>query len=349
VDDGRWIAAHHGSDIHERGVTFSADMSRAVWTVPAGFEESKLMVADLDAERVEPRWTGVVVKRQWRTMALSDDGTRVAVIEDGKVIAYDVDSGDLLAAAAMDDSFIPAMIRFESNDRILVLAVKSEKASNDSPSLRSHWKQYSFDLQARRLDGGAIDSPWRWVVPGWRSPFGYGLERWKTNGEARLRLVDPAGSGVVADLGEMPGRWTNVAIVDDGKIALLREQDDRYRIDVFGPGGEHLHEIDLPGGGWMRLGGEVSPRVLAVDRTTWTRDGDIPALLRTYLVDVDAGSISQVLDGVSPVLGGWRVETSAGAWEVGSMATRVMIDEGFSLSLLDTETGELRRLVPFSD
>jgi len=350
VEDGEWMAAHFGSDIHERGVTFSADMSRAVWTVPAGFEESNVMVADLNGESLRPRWIGVAVDRQWRGIVLSDDGSRLAVIEGDNVVAYEVDSGDLLAAARLDDGFVPVMIRFEGDAAVAVLALKNEKVSDDSSASRSRWKEHRFNIETRDLDEGrAIGSPWRWVVPGWSNRFGYALERFETEGENRLQVVDPAIGAVVADLGEMPARWTDIEVVENGRIAVLRDHDERYSIEVFNPDGEHLLSIDLPAGGWMRLGGEVSAGVLAVDRTVWTRDGDIPAHRKTYLVDLETGSLGLVLDGVSPVLGGWRSDVSSGAWQVGSVATRLMIGEGFTLRLLDTETGDLRQLVPFPD
>lgn len=350
VEDGEWLAAHFGSDIHERGVTFSADMSRAVWTVPAGFEESNVMAADLNGDRPKTRRTGVVVSREWRNIALSDDGSRLAVIDGDNVVTYQLESGDLLAAAKVANGFLPVMVRFVSGDVVEVLTLKSEKVPDDSSLERSHWKERTLDIEARDLDDGrVIDGPWRWVIPGWRNPFGYVLERPKSAGDDRLQLVDPATGAVVADLGSMPGRWTNVEVVDDQTIVILREKGDGYWLEVFGPDGSHLRRIDLPGEGWTRLGGEVSPNLLAVGRTIWTRDGEVPARSSTQLVDLEDGTVRRTLEGVSPVLGGWRFDTSPGAWSLGSVATRLMVGEGFTLYIWNPDDGGLRRLVPNED
>lgn len=350
VDDGRWLAAHFGSDIHERGVRFSADANRAVWTVPAGSTGSTVIAVDLTGDSPEPRWTGIMVKQRWRDITLSHDGARLAVVEDGNVVAYKVGSGDLLAAATLNGEFVPVMVRFESDDVVEVLALKQETLQEEPSASRSHWKRYRFDIKARDLDEGrVIDSPWEWVVPGWSNPFGYTLTRSETDSESRLQLVDPAAGAVVADLGKMPKSWTNIEVVGGGEIALIREIDERYSLEVFGPDGSLLRRVDFPGGGWMRLGGEVAPHLLAVGKTTWTGDGEIPARRTAYIVDLESGTIRQVLDGVSPVLGGWRFDISPGAWDVGSVATRLMVGEGFKLSFLDPDTGELRQLVPFPD
>ncbi len=305
------------------------------------------MAADLNGDRPKTRRTGVVVSRQWRNIALSDDGSRLAVIDGDKVVTYQLGSGDLLAAAKVANDFLPVMVRFVSRDVVAVLTLKSEKVSGDSSLERSHWKERKLDIEARDLDDGrVIDGPWRWVIPGWSNPFGYVLERLKSAEDDRLQLVDPATGAVVTDLGDMPGRWTNIEVVGDGKIVILREKGERYWLEVSGPDGRHLGRVDLPGGGWARLGGEVSPNLLAVGRTIWTRDGEVPARSSTQLVNIGDGTIERTLDGVSPVLGGWRFDTSPGAWSIGSVATRLMVGEGFTLLLWDPDNGELRRLVP---
>jgi len=348
--DGRWIAAHFGSDVHERGVIFSADMSRAVWTVPAGPNESQVLVADLNRDSVEKRRTGIVLNRQWRGIALSDDGSRLAAIEGANVVAYEVGSGDLLAAAKVGDGFIPAGVRFDSDDVVAVLAFASEKSVDDSSGSRRRWRQHRFGIETRHLDEGrVIDSPWQWVVPGWNSAFGYTLERRETAGENRLQLVDPAIGTVVADLGDMPGRWSDIEVVDDGRMVLLRQHAERPSLEIVSPDGRNLCRVDLPGQGWLKLGGEVGPHLLAIGWTTWSGEGETPTRQQTLLVDLDEGAITRTFAGVSPVLGGWRNDTSPGAWDIGSVATRMMEGEGFTLSLWEPDTDELHQLIPFPD
>lgn len=346
VVDGRWIRAHAGSDVHERGTRFSADGTMALWAVPAGSTEARLMTVDLSGEVLQPRRSGVVVTRFWRDLELSDGGERVAIIEDDTVLVHDVATGVLTAAARVSGGFSPVAIQFRGPGVVLVLALKREPSPANPSVSSSRWKRHVFDVDAGTLDDGQeIVSTWGWREPDWTNSRGLTLERSRADGDDVLRLVDPAAGATVAELGETPKNWLNVRISAGERIALLRDGDERSELEVFAPDGGLVHRIALPGS-WLRCAGEVLPDVLVIGSTEWSSDGGTPAERSTIVVDLAAGAIRERIKGYSPVLGGWRFETSTGAWEAGSTASRLMTGRGFTLHLWDPETGDLRQIIP---
>ena len=110
--DGRWVSAHSGSVVQKRGVEFSEDMSCAVWTTPYSYKETKLMTVDLAGNDLSPIWTGVVFDRHWSELVVSPAGHRVAVIHGGTVSVFDIDSGELLAAAQPRSDYSPFRLHF---------------------------------------------------------------------------------------------------------------------------------------------------------------------------------------------------------------------------------------------
>lgn len=348
--DGRWISAHSGSNVHEQGVEFSADMSRAVWTTPYSFEETKMMTVDLNNQRLRPEWTGVVFKRYWRDMVVSPSGHRVAVIQAGAVTVFDIGSGDLLTAAQLEGGYSPYRIHFADDDMVEVLTGMQIPVSDDSTNFRMSWRQYLLDLTTRSLDRGEdINNGWRWWGGRMDNPLRNALEKRVVEGLDRLVLVDPKDSEVVADLGEMPKRWSDVRVVTDDEIVVNRKKEERCFLEVFGSEGDLLKRIDIDMAGWAQIGGEMSPGTLAVGQIIWGVEEGQPAERSTALVDLFDGEVTDVLDGVTPVLGRWGLLASPGAWKIGSIATRLMEGENGSLQLWDPKTQQLVQIIPVPD
>jgi len=345
--DGRWISAHSGSTVHEQGVEFSEDMSRAVWTTPYSFKESKLMTVDLNDERLHPEWTGVVFNRYWQDLVVSPGGHRVAVIQAGAVVVFDIESGDLLTAAQPEGDYSAYRIHFADEDKVEVLTGMRIRVSDDSTHHRMRWRRHWLDLTTRSLDRGEeINNAWRWWGGRMHSPLRNVLEKREVEGQDRLVLVDPQDSEVVADLGEMPKQWSNVRVVTDGEIVVNRKNEERCFLQVFDSEGDLLKRIDIDMAGWAQIGGEVSPGTVAVGQIIWGAEEGQPAERSALFVDLSNGTVTHVLDGVSPVLGRWGLMGSSGAWEIGSIATRLMEGENGSLHLWDPETNELKQLIP---
>jgi hypothetical protein len=345
--DGRWISAHSGSKVHEQVVEFSADMSRAVWTTPYSFEETKLMTVDLNDERLRPEWTGVMFKRYSGDMVVSPSGRRVAHIQAGAVTVFDIESGDLLTAAQPGGDYSPYRIHFADEDKVEVLTGMKIRDTDDSTNFRMRWRQYLLDLTTRSLDRVEdINNPWRWWSGRMDNPIRNALEKREVEGQDRLVLVDPEDPEVVADLGEMPKQWSDVRVVTDGEIVVNRKKEERCFLQVFDSEGDLLKRIDFDMAGWAQIGGEVSPGQLAVGQIIWAAEEGQPAERSTIFVDLSDGTVTNVLDGVSPVLGRWGLLASSGAWRIGSIATRLMEGENGSLHLWDPKTQQLEQIIP---
>ncbi len=347
--DGRWIPAHSGSNVFDRMVVFSADMSRAVWTSPEGYEEADLISVDLDGDDVEPRQTGVVLKRNQMDMKLSGTGSRVAVIQEGSVLVYDVGSARLLGVANVAGEFSPYVVQFDGEDTLVVLAGRRERVSDDPSRSRTIWKRYRFHVDLRILDEGeVIDTTWRWWTSQPDDDLGFTFEVHEVEGRNRLQLVRHLDGGAVADLGTMPA-WSDIRVTSDGLIVVIRDEDQSHHVDVFNSRGELIHRVDLPPALWMAAGGEVSTGLLAVEQSLPGNDDGGAGYRRTVIVKIEDGTTVHEFEGMSLVLTRWRLRALPGSWNVGSVATRLMSGEDGSLHLWDPETNELKQLIPVPD
>ena len=157
--------------------------------------------------------------------------------------------------------------------------------------------------------------------------------------------MDRSDGETVADLGPMPS-WSDVRVTEDGWIVVLRNDVGDHHAEVFSPDGEPVYHFDLPEAGWTNLGAEVARGKLVVGHVEWVTDEKTWAHRDTSLLDLNEGSTEVVLEGFSPILGRWMQRTSAGAWSVGSTASRLVEGEDGSLHLWDPDTGELEQLIP---
>jgi hypothetical protein len=88
-------------------VRFSDDGRRAVWLAFAGRSDRspvELVSADLTAARVAPIHGRFALGRRPEDFALSPDGSRLAAIDGGRLLAADVATGRLLASAPLDST-----------------------------------------------------------------------------------------------------------------------------------------------------------------------------------------------------------------------------------------------------
>ena len=67
---------------------------------------------------------------------------------------------------------------------------------------------------------------------------------------------------------------------------------------------------------------------------------------RTAIVNIDNGDVEPVLEGYIPILVGWNTNASPGAWQAGSIASRLVMGEDHSLHLWDTESNQVKPVIP---
>jgi hypothetical protein len=348
--DGRWILAHSGSNVHERSVAFSSDQRLAVWTEPISLQEARLMAVDLGAERLRSRSTGIAVRRDWRDLVVSPNGRRAALIENDSVTVYEIESGALVAGAQVAGGFQPFRIRFRDEKTLEVLTGRREHDNGDASEYRMLWREHGFDLVTRSMSAGRyLDGAWRWSGRLLENQLLERLQKRKFDGKDRLFLIDPSTDEPVADLGELPTRWSDVRVSINGWIVIAREENEGKTLEVFNQHGGRGPRIEISDPGWLRIGGEVAPGQLAVGFVVWANDAGEPAERLTRLVDVATGEVVETLGGVSPVLGRWGLRVSPGAWRVGSVATRLFLGNDGTLHILNPDTYELTRMLPVRD
>jgi hypothetical protein len=142
--------------------------------------------------------------------------------------------------------------------------------------------------------------------------------------------------------------WRSIRIVGD-RLVVTRWGREGERIEIFDGFGTLVRTIELDDVGSIYPGGRIDEDRLVVGLWTWGSNEAPSPRMRTMVIDVAAATGEVVLDGYAPVLGLWGNETSAGAWDLGSTASRVLRGPDESLHLWDPETNDLKQLVPVPD
>ncbi len=348
VADGRSVDIGPATNWYGPELEFSGDGSRAIWPKFEGFDHWVLMSADLDADEPSPISTGVTVGGRWEDLAISHRGDRFAVLEERNLAIYDLVEEVQLTAVRFDDDVNPIAISFDDHQLIRILATTREGGSSGD----TRWWLYWLSVDDRSLSTAIeIERPWRWRqrARDGRADNPLGLEKTE-DGRHRIVIQDKETGETIQDLGSAL-YWSDIRLMHDGQIVVIHDQDFEHNLEVFSSGGELRHRIDLPVAEEIYPGGEVAANQILVGLWTWK--GESPerhAELQTVLVDLREGTSEVLLAGHAPVLGRWGYwRSSRGAWNVGSMATRLVRGEDGSFYLWDPETDELKQLIPVPD
>lgn len=344
--NGRWMAAGTGERwYHGSSVDFSADMSRAVWAVPEGRGDWTVMAVDLDAVEPQPRSTGVVLNPRIDDLAVSADGSRFVAIQGRTVSVYDVNGGVQLVATRFDDEFIPQWAYFEDASTITIETRTSWKGIVGDP----HYRTYQLDADSKLLsDDGSNRKMWRrWVVESEDGP-NRRLVEVATGEDERLLLVDDATGEHLVDLGIMPD-WRDVRLVGNEKIMVVRDQKDEHCLEIFDLDGRVLNRLDFEPTDEIYVGGEIVPGRFTFGLVTWGTKYMNAATYRTVVVDLASATIESTLDGYRPLLGWWGVVSSAGVDNAGTVATRLLMRQDYTLHLWHPDSGTVSPLVPGID
>ena len=169
-------------------------------------------------------------------------------------------------------------------------------------------------------------------------------------GRKRSRLYpDPCRRELVADLGETH-RWSwDVRDLGDGRFFVLRDLDEESFLDDFDADGIRLNRVGYGRGSSLRFAGEVAPGRLMLGAEVWDANEGEETRYRFSIVNTATGLAETTMDGFYPLQGQtWRgIEAVGdGAWQVGSVASRLLQAEDGSLHLLDPDTGTLKKLIP---
>ena len=351
ANDGRWVRAGSGpqESWYMSDIWFSGDGRHAFWGKRSLAGELDLMYVNLEEKEPHAKGLGLVLDGDHRSrMDVSNDGDRIAILEERTIAVYDVETGDQLAAVVINGEFEPDYCWFEGPGTVAIAA--STPWVRGQGENEGRWTTYRFDVTSKTLSRGEEVTGSRWgtaeklVAQNRRR-----VERVESEAGDTLALVDAGSGELVADLGETH-RWSwDVRDLGDGRFLVLRHLDDESFLDYFDADGIRLNRVGYGRGSWLRFAGEVAPGRLMLGAEVWDANEREETRYRFSIVNTATGLAETTMDGFYPLQGQtWRgIEAVGdGAWQVGSVASRLLQGEDGSLHLLDPETGTLKQLIP---
>lgn len=340
-DGARHLVLPAASTGYSMELIYSADGGTAIGLDSTSGSQnfSSLWWADLTAETPKRVETLLVVPS--RTIpALSPDGSRVAILEEGTLSVHDLGSEQLVAVIRLPVSFRKATVLFFEHDRlrlfarsgedelsmILIAEVDLEKRTVEETGRiegvqRSRWM--ALDRSAERMILSVRDDGLSVTPRSLRNARDGSLIR-ELHDRGSVRFLE---DGRLVTLTEAPG---------DGALLLVEAADGSTKIT------HSLGEVD-----WEGLGGEALPgqvvfgRLSNLDERTQGRRFD--------LVDVDSGEIRSISTGLRKVHPGFQWVWGGGGmvfWYVDSPeANRVFTDHAGAIVRWDPKTGDLEHII----
>ncbi len=338
---------------------FSLDGRRAAWFEFTGrIYRSPVAVTTLDLDRPgsEPRATTIIVSEPWKiAMVLSDDGSRLAILNGGALWLYELPSGRLVSAATVSQADRAegfGKVQFVGQDRVRVFSYSEGAQRGEAGSATIS----EFDALAKRLVVvGKID---RITSSGWNSL------RVDSTGR-RLLVNDRNDESVVlrdAGTGELIARLEaatggkvttrRARFLSDGRIALCEAGPDGAKLMLLSSEAALLRTIDLPQGEVVVIGGEPSPGRLWVDiHPKWAPGFPDHAEEKwnLVLVDLATADVRPMARGYRPARGTWFPGIGLGrSIEPGSEAVNVYARLGTEIVRIDPATGGEKVLIGVS-
>jgi len=276
--------------------------------------------------------------------ALSPDGSRVALLEDGTLAVYDLASEELVTAIRLPTPFQKATVLFFEHDRLRLIA----RRGGDDASMTLIAE---VDLVKNEVEEtGRIESAdnRRWIAidsNAERMIFSAHADR---SSVTRRSLRDARDGALIREFddGGLPrfladGRLVSLVDGPSGKARLVVESFD----------GTTMLEHSLGHADWESLGGEALPGRVVVGRLENLEERFEGR--RYDLVDVDSGEIHPIAPGLRNAHPGFQRVWGGGGmvlWYIDSPeSNRVFTDRSGAIVRWDPETGELVHIVGGAD
>jgi hypothetical protein len=304
---------------------FSSDGRRAVWLRPVDRAMSRLevLMTDLDAAAPVARSTGIGWS-PWATWAISEDGGRLAVLENGIVAVHALDTGKLEASVRVEGS-----TTWESSPLLRFATADTVRLFRFVPALTVD----ELDVPARTLT---------------RVGEGPALPRWgaRTFNRDGSRLVVDAGpddatlvleartARVVASFPAPAVGHRSVRFLGDGRLLLGERRSGGSTIRIVSHHGVVERSIELAAPDLRGIGGEVEPGVVLLALAPVRPGEDWAASMRTARLDLASGASQEIGTGRYPLLAmAWFAAAAPG-----SPGTRLILRDG-ALVRWDPATG----------
>lgn len=261
------------------GAQFSKDGKVVAWVEPTSIvkpmENLELFTRRVDDMKAPAVGTGI--RLPWPSYALSDDGSRVAIIASGTIAVHDLAANRILASAGIHSSSFGRVMYFATPDVVRI----AEMNPRSSRLIISE-----LDTRARTLTKtGELAAP-STTSPGLRT----------SHDGARIFLPR---DGILADahtgavLATVPVTTKNsfaTAILRDGSIAIIKDS----RLHIFAANGTLVRQIALPTQrGW--ISGEADGGKLIVLGMEAVNDQSTGHGRRMFVIDVAGGTIERTV------------------------------------------------------
>jgi hypothetical protein len=281
--------------------------------------------------------TGIDIKGYPEAIALTYDGSRVAIYAGEMLTVYDVARGRSVGTAR-----VPATGSW--NARLQFITPDDVRVYSTSTRGTIRLSAYSFALKGRALKqllDYTTTARWCLYVP-------------SADGTRLLARINRA-------LGMGPGAALTLAVFDltsgrqiaeiapaglgwmfrDGRIGMLSKNEGKVVAKLYDATGAEIREVDVAASSTReRIVGELEPGVLAVATSgTSFRTGRGWRLSR---VDLNAGTVTPIATDVVPVL---SYPFGVGTTPATPVASQPMIDANGDLVAIDLRTGARKKLL----
>lgn len=345
---GRFIRIDRSFWWWSGAVEFSADGARAAWTSPTGMRRDSVvdvMSADLTDSNPGSRRTGITLRRG-ELLALSGDGSRVALREDMTVSVAEVDGGRILAAIRLPDE-LQGWFKcdFTERNRLRIVA----QVAKDRHDTAHEVVFYRLDVSDKHLsesfrirDAGRYPLSFLRIDPTGRRI----LLRIDRQNDRVLRLLDAATGHELRELAlwdrDVVGR---AEFLVDGRIVVGEAGPSGVRLKLLTSDGELAKVIELGAGRSILVGCEPAPGMLVAGVTSirtlqWTASD-----WQGFLVDLGTGGTRRLGRDVVPFPRWAWSQGPAFSVAPGAPASRLLLGPAGTIVQLDPVTATTRAIL----
>jgi len=339
VASGRFVRARAG---REGAIAFSGDGTAAAWTARSHLDERAphdIWIGRFAGSEARRLRTPVTTRPP--NIAMSPNGSRLAVNEENAISVFAVPSGRLLASTTADPArhYLRMVFLTEETLRIYRMDPLPASATVDEapgPGLASIGV-VDFQIAARKLKETAAIENLRRTFSIAFNDRGERLIVSERGGP--VSLFDASTGRRLAALG--PGGWVDAgsrgAFLADGRPVVAESAGGNGRVHLFSKEGREERVFDLGRAGVVQLGGEPAPGQIAL---VIGPAGASDALL----LDLNSGAVRKLGAHLFPIASHMRWHLPQP--EPGSEVTRLFARADGSVVQLDPQTGAFTTIPP---
>ena len=338
VATGNYARALSG---REGAIAFSGDGRAAAWAERSGFDRRApldIWICRLEAGPIRRVRTSLSA-RVWN-IAISPEGSRVALVESKTVSVFEIPSGRLVASAAVDSEKNYHRVVFLGKEKLRLYRLWPGGPASplNSPAFEAIGV-LDFDLAARTLREtasiGNIRRPYSLAFDD-RHERLIALEK-----EGSVSLFDVSNGRRLTTLSSSGRDVGSKGFLFDGRPMFSETKGGIGRVHVFDRNGGEEKVFEVGPASLVRLGAEPAAGRLALAVGPGPQVAGISA---ASVLDLENGSLFRLRSPLSPVaaLMRWRIPQP----QPGSVISRLFSRNDGGLVLLDPSTNTLKTLFP---